>query len=321
MSAPPERAGSSRARGLRLALTIAATLVIVALLVKKLAGTQKFVQVLGQAVPSGIAFAFGLACLGVALAGARFKLVLAAMGYDVRFFRVLRVIVAAWPVAVVTPARAGDLVRPVMLQTEVPLAPGVASVVAERAIDVFSLLLAGLLGCLAYRMWVESGFISGLLIAECAVIFAVLRSRAALMRLRFVRARAEQVDQLYAGLAALTTHRGRLVSIVALSIAIRLLTVGMVDLLLGSFGVGIAFFRIVGPLMIATLAGLLPVTLAGMGTRDAAFVLLMQAHAGVRLPEAALLAASLSYSLIAIWSFAVIGVPFLLAATLRRASG
>jgi hypothetical protein len=99
------------------------------------------------------------------------------------------------------------------------------------------------------------------------------------------------------------------------ALAIRLLTVGMIDALLRSVGVNAGFFTLIAPWMLATLAGLVPVTLAGMGTRDAAFVVLLQRSSSVPIAEPAILAATVGYALLAIWSFALIGLPLLARAT------
>jgi uncharacterized membrane protein YbhN (UPF0104 family) len=70
---------------------------------------------------------------------------------------------------------------------------------------------------------------------------------------------------------------------------------------------------------VAILAGLLPVTLGGLGTRDAAFIYLLRTVAG-RAAGASVLAATIGYSAVAMWSFAIVGLPFMVSAALGTAA-
>jgi hypothetical protein len=57
----------------------------------------------------------------------------------------------------------------------------------------------------------------------------------------------------------------------------------------------------------------MPVTLGGMGTRDAAFLYLLRTVAG-HPAGAGVLAATMGYSAVALWSFAIVGLPFMVSA-------
>ena len=67
---------------------------------------------------------------------------------------------------------------------------------------------------------------------------------------------------------------------------------------------------------VATLIGLIPVTLAGMGTRDATFIYLLGAR-GHTVPPAAVLAATIGYSAISVGVFALVGLPFMVRESAR----
>jgi glycosyltransferase 2 family protein len=70
---------------------------------------------------------------------------------------------------------------------------------------------------------------------------------------------------------------------------------------------------------VAILVGVLPATLGGMGTRDAAFLYLLRSR-GTHATGAAILAATLAYSVVSMWSFAILGLPFMLREALARRS-
>jgi ABC-type spermidine/putrescine transport system permease subunit I len=64
---------------------------------------------------------------------------------------------------------------------------------------------------------------------------------------------------------------------------------------------------------IAIFAGMLPVTLAGMGTRDGAFVYALRTTDTTgALREESVLVATLGYSLVTTFTVAAIGIPFAL---------
>jgi uncharacterized membrane protein YbhN (UPF0104 family) len=64
------------------------------------------------------------------------------------------------------------------------------------------------------------------------------------------------------------------------------------------------------------LVGVAPLTLGGMGTRDAAFLAMLAAR-GVHVDPSSVLVATMGYSVVAVWSFALIGLPFMARETLR----
>ena len=61
---------------------------------------------------------------------------------------------------------------------------------------------------------------------------------------------------------------------------------------------------------LAIFAGMVPITLAGMGTRDAAFVYLLTATSASAIDQGAVVTATIAYALIGTWLIAVIGLPF-----------
>ena len=80
------------------------------------------------------------------------------------------------------------------------------------------------------------------------------------------------------------------------------------------FGVGLdaPYAFIASAMPVAIFVGLLPVTLGGMGTRDAAMLVLFADYGD----PAQILAAGLLYSLLSYWVLGVLGLPFA-----RRALG
>jgi glycosyltransferase 2 family protein len=304
----------------RLPLTLLLTVVLLGLLVRQFAGVAEFVATVKSARLDLLLLAFALACVCLLLITLRWVQALAAIGHRVAFGRGLNAVLSAWPISVVIPSRAGDFARALMVRDSVPLLAGAGSVLVEKAIDIHTLLLAALVAGLSLGLRNESAFIGALLVVLWLVLLLVLRSRQRLLRLPFFRSHADKVEQLYRAFEVLLAHPGQILTISAISLAVRLLTVTIVHTLLAAVGVSIDFVRLVAAWLIATLAGLMPLTIGGMGTRDGAFMFLVNGQGRPAISEAQLLAATMGYSLFAVLSFALLGLPFLARSSLLRQS-
>jgi uncharacterized protein (TIRG00374 family) len=288
------------------------------LLVNELGGARELVETTRSASWPWLMVAFGLACLSVAVSAQRWRQVLSGMGYSLGFGRSLHAVLAAWPISVMTPSRAGDFVRALLVRDRVPLSASTGSVLAEKLIDVHALLVVGLVAAGANRLWRELAILAVLLVAEWLAVIMLLRGRRYLLRLGVFARRQAAIDRLYESFDRLAARPRSLFVISSSSLGIRLLTVGVIVALLRAVGVEQPFFALVAPWMLATLAGLLPFTLAGMGTRDATFVLLVQLATDRAIPEPKLVFATMGYSLLALWSFALLGLPLFAASSVKR---
>jgi glycosyltransferase 2 family protein len=303
--------GETGGRRWRLALSLLVTLALLGLLVREFAGTREFFATITGARSDLVLLAVALSAASVLTSALRWQQVLGAMGYPLSFGRALHAVLAAWPVSVFTPSRAGDFARSLLVRDKVPVFAGAGSVLVEKAVDIHTLLCAALLASAGHGLWAQAGLIFATIAAEWAIVFGILRGKQRLLKLAFLAKRAEKIEQLYLGFEALASRPTQILWISASSLVVRLLTVGMVAVLLAAAHAQARFSELVAPWLLATLAGLLPFTIGGMGTRDAAFAVLLESTAGVSLSEAAVLAATMGYSLIAILSPGLIGLPLL----------
>src|SRR4029077_9484547 len=123
---------------------------------------------------------------------------------------------------------------------------------------------------------------------------------------------------LFLAFDALLAAPARLAAASAVSLGIRGLTLGITVALLRAVGADVDLFDTCALWPVATLVGLVPVTLAGMGTRDATFLYLLSVR-GHLVTRANVLAATMGYSAIAVGFFAVLGLPFMIQETARAA--
>jgi hypothetical protein len=122
-----------------------------------------------------------------------------------------------------------------------------------------------------------------------------------------------KLERLLFALDALSDKPRMLLAVVLTSLASWTLAAGIVQTLLVAAGAEVPFGHTLGLWPIAIFAGMLPVTIAGMGTRDAAFVYALSTTdptGGLR--EESVLVATLGYSLVTTFTVAAIGIPFAL---------
>lgn len=301
--------------GWRSAVTMGLTVVVLALLARELGGTGDFVAAVRRARPAWVSVAFAAATACVGFTVLRWQLVLAGMGRHLRFRRTLEVVLATWPLAFVMPSRANDLLRAVAVRDVVPLAVGTGSILAEKAIDVFVLLSYAAVGAAFSGLWPLVAVIVAALAAEVVVITLVATRRGWLESLPWLRKRPEVVEDLFGALSTLRRAPLRLVAITGASMSIRVLTVAVIHALLTAVGAEVSLVQTLLLWPTAVLAGLAPLTLGGMGTRDATFIALLAAR-GTHVEPSVVLAATMGYSAIAMGTFAIVGLPFMVRETL-----
>jgi uncharacterized membrane protein YbhN (UPF0104 family) len=296
--------------GWRAAATLALTLVVLALLVHGLGGTGDFVAAVRRARPSWVGLAFAAATACVALTTVRWQLVLGGMGRTLGFRRALEVVLASWPLALVMPSRANDLLRAVAVRDTVPLAVGTGSILAEKAIDLLVLLAYAAVGAVFSGLWPLGALLAVGLGAAIVVLALVLTRRRWLESLPWLRSRPAVVEQLFGALTSLRRSPVRIAAIAAVSLVIRVLTVAVTHALLVAVGAEVTLTQTLLLWPTAVLAGIAPLTLGGMGTRDATFIALVAAQ-GAKVDASSVLAATMGYSAVAMWSFAIVGLPFM----------
>lgn len=293
------------------------TAAVMWVLVHHLAGVDAFSNAVAGARWSLVFWATAVFGVNLVLAILRWQLILRAMSYPIGFLRCAHAVIAVWPLAVVIPARAGDVFRAGAIRDKVPFFEGAGSVVAEKAFDVQSLCILSIVGTLAHGFYLWTAVAAGVLVAEWLVLYVLIRHREAALRTRLLKRFAGKANQLLAALEALFRSPIHLVGVLAASLGAWTMSSFVVHLLLGATGANVGYGVTLSLWPIAVFAGMLPVTVAGMGTRDALFVLAVRATSDHPIAEESVLAATLGFSLIATWLLVIIGIPFAIRLALR----
>lgn len=279
-----------------------ATLIIFAVIFRTSVQFSELVPVITGAKIPYLALALLCGFIGIFLATMRWYLLLRAAEYRVSFSRIFSIIMAIWPLSIL-PGRIGDFARPYPLRKAVPVVVSFGTVILEKVIDIISLLLVSSVGFLYMGM----PHISFLLTFGAIVItFFVLLADKAQRYLPEKIARATQ--GAFTALAIIKRHRVILVGSFLASLINWWMSVVMIFFLFLAFGVSVDVFIISAYLPLAIFIGLLPVSIAGMGTRDSALIFFLLPFA----PAAEILLVGLGYSFIGYFLFAILGIPFLL---------
>jgi uncharacterized protein (TIRG00374 family) len=180
-----------------------------------------------------------------------------------------------------TPGRLGELFRAYDVHREcrVPLGQALPSVIADRLFDLIAVLLAGILATAAFTPVADVAIWLAVLAAVLLLGLAVLRHGVAASRIEcFFQCRADGRAGKVFALAAETVRRFAEIDgpVLAVSALLTILALGnyfgQCYLLALAVGLDVGFFQVAGAVAIGTLVTLIPVSVGGIGTRDAAIV-------------------------------------------------
>ncbi len=210
-------------------------------------------------------------------------------GRTLPFGESLSLTLAGSAMNMVLPSKMGDVAKGWFLTTRGYAGGGeaLALVVFEKGFDMLSLLLWCVLG-LAFvstaspLFWPLAGAVAAGTVVGTLVLLSPPAARRFFALLR--RLGSERLAGRLAGLEAgwsavqgsLLADRRRLAYVAGLSVVIWLLHLLQIWMFAVALGPGVPFVASLGLAPLAILAGLLPLTFAGVGTRDAALIVLYQ---------------------------------------------
>lgn len=225
----------------------------------------KVVDYAGQLGPLDLVLATAALCLQHLLKGKRWHLILASQHLGYGFGEALRMYWSALFIGVVTPGRLGELSRLLYLKQDgVRLGQGMAGVVVDRALDLVVLVVMVALGagsCLTTAM-------AGLLPAR----EQLMRLSAHLLPHQARRAIGEGWDDLVAGLRLFLAARRELAGSIIITCLSWGLYVQLVHVLVSAMGLKFTLGLTAFFIGVSGLAAMVPVSLAGIGTRDVLLV-------------------------------------------------
>ena len=291
---------------------VCTTALVIYLLVSQLAGGEELVQVIQRADWAIAPIALLLQAFTLALATLRWNLILQAMGFFVPYLRAFRVLLATRPFDVMAPSRANDLLRPLGIRDIVPTMQGSGSVLAQRAIDVQSLCMLAVAGGVITGSFKWAALAGVALLGGWSALGLLFWQRRWFLGLPLVERFSGKLESLAVAFVALKDKPTSFLLVSAASVSAWAGALGIVWVLSETFGAGLDPLQILALWPLAIFVGMLPLTVAGMGTRDAAFLSLLALTSQQPVAEAPVLAVTFGYAVVATWVPATLGIPFML---------
>jgi len=251
-------------------------------------------RTLARCRPELVAAALGATVAAIAIKAVRWNLMLRAQGHRYPMPRTALVYFAGIYIGVATPGRLGELARVLYVKRDLGIdaGNGLSSIVVDRLMDLYALVAIGLVACLRFEIAGRFSAVFLVLVgALAAAPLLLLNPRigrwfvrgalGGLARRKFAKVLAEGAEGFFSGIERLASPR--LAGSALLTIASYLVLFCAGWLLARSLAIEISFWDAALVLGSANLLALIPVTVAGVGTRDAVFIF---AFAALSLSEA-----------------------------------
>ena len=291
---------------------VALTALILYMLVGHLADIDEFRAALAEARWKWFSASIALMVVTFILQGLRFQIVLKAAGHALKLRKLLAVLLTVWPFILIAPARINDLLRALKLRREVPPSTCLGSVVAERFIDVQTLCVLGMIGCAWLGIWQWLAVLFGLWLAAWTVVIAAVINIDRLVSLPLLNRLEDKLRAFLDAFAALRKKPRHLTALVGVSTLVWLGSMANLAILLWIFDAAISANIILALWPLALFAGMIPMTVGGMGARDGAFLGLVVWATDWSGTESAVLAATFGYGLVLVILPGIIGIPLML---------
>jgi uncharacterized protein (TIRG00374 family) len=188
----------------------------------------------------------------------------------------------------ITPGKIGELYRAKYLKEETKTSIGIAlsTVVIERIFDIFFLLILGFIGILILSLYALKSFpilsLSIALVAFCLLLYLFMNEKwirsilKPIFNIIIPKKHKEKIefhfDEFYKGLKSIKLNTYVICAIYTLIICF--LNSFMLYLLSLSLALNVSFWFMVIALPIITLINLIPISISGLGTSQAAFIFL-----------------------------------------------
>ncbi len=231
------------------------------------------------------------------LGASRWFFLLKMTGYKIKFQQTLSLVLASSAISII-PGRLGDFAKIYPIRQQIPMQTSTHTIILEKIIDIFSLLTFSLFGFILVKKYFLSLTILILILIIILAIWIVYKKTNKSFKVfdnfwQIIKnIKENKIDFFYSVLSSFVNW---------------LVSMSILFILFIAFDQYINFGIIMSYLPLAIFLGLLPISLAGIGTREAALIFFLSTY---NIPANIILLAGLSYSLIAYVIFSLVGLPF-----------
>ena len=233
----------------------------------------------------------------------RWQTIIEAMGYTIPFIKCFNILMASLPLASVTPSKSGDVIRAYYLKSEIPPTKVIGSVLTERIFDVLTLISFSLIGMVFYHTYEFTSIIFGVLVMLTVIIFFLHTD----LRLPIKESWNKKLHSIAFSMKTLTKNKKLFRTIALYSFSYWFLSILQILMFFYAIGIDVPLLFTMANIPIAIFIGFIPVTLGGMGTRDAAIIILFSGYAS----PSELLGVGILFSIFRYWLLSLIGIPFM----------
>ena len=297
---------------LKLILTFSITIVIVLIIFSKI-NLQSIIAVLSKANLNFLILALFINFFGMFIKPIQWQSILKSMHYEIPFSKCFQIFFAANCLSSVTPSKSGDLIRSLYLKSEIPISETIGSIFTERLLDLLFLTTFTLIGLIvnpqSYFLWIA-------IILIILIISSVLFLNSSMLKRKvkdtFKKTKlkgniTKVVGKLTFSLSMLLRDKKIFSRILLYSFIFWFISMIQIAFLFYAVGAAIPFLFLFTNIPIAIFISLLPITISGIGTRDAAIIFLFSGYA----EPSKLLSASILFLVYRYWIGALIGLPFM----------
>src|SRR3989344_5436100 len=276
---------------------------ILFILFKTWVNLEGFYQVAREIDKFYFYWAFALMAPITFLGVTRWYLVLKAAGFKIAFWKIFKVVISGISLSLV-PGRLGDLARSYPLRNSIPVAQSIGTIILEKIIDVSILMVFSGIGLSILGNYGVSVLILSLAIGTIPVL-QVLNFISEKMSLK-----NPLINKAHEAISILNRVKQRktvLFAAVLTSCANWTVSMFQVYWLFKTVGSVVPFSAVFAFHPLSTFAGLIPISIAGIGTRDSAIIYFFRNFVA---PEQSL-AVGILYGVQAYWIFGILGIPLL----------
>lgn len=233
----------------------------------------------------------------------RWQTLLSAMGFDISLLQCFEVLMATFPLTAVTPSKAGDFVRAYYLKDEIPMTKAAGSVLTEKVFDIIVLISFALLGMVYFQRY-ELVWLFIISLTLVGLLVLVLRKG---MSLPIGSSWNDRIDNVALSMRSLLSSKALFMKTSFYSAIIWILAMLQIFLFFYALNIDVDLLYLFASMPVAIFIGMLPISIGGMGTRDAAIIVLFSEYGTV----SELLAVGILFSFFRYWLLSIIGLPFM----------
>lgn len=266
--------------------------------------TRSVVQILSNANLFYVLASILVLALIIPITVFRWQIILKITGHSLPFWRCFNIFMAALPLTSISPSKSGDVVKAYYLKDEFPMSKTIGTVYTERIFDLFSLIFLSFAGSLVYKN------MEYLIILTPALLIVTLLfiTPNANLRIPIIKdSWNSKLQNIVLSMRSLTRRKKEFLVVTLLSLMSWMLVVFQTMLFFFALGIDIPYIFTMANIPIAIFIGMIPVTLGGMGTRDAAIIFLFSNYA----TSSELLGVGILFSIIRYWFLSITGIPFM----------